>query len=127
VQERNNQEGPLQRGESAGRSSRRKLLKASAVLVPAMVTLHARSAFGQGGTLNPNYVSKAYPYGTLSGSGLDTFGAAAQSVGGGGAWVNANGDPIDVYAAYQSGQRSFIYRVPRSGDPPYVDHFFHFP
>jgi hypothetical protein len=127
VQERNNQEERVQRGEAAERSSRRKLLKAGAFLVPAIVTLHARSAFGQGGKLNANYVNKAYPYGTLRGSGLDTFGAAAASVGGGGQWVDAGGTPIDVYAAYQGGQRSFTYRVPKSGDPPYEDHFFQFP
>lgn len=52
--------------------------------MPAIVTLHARSAFAAGTGLNPNYADKKYKYGDFS--GLTTFERIDAEHGGGGTW-----------------------------------------
>ena len=85
MQDRNNQQERTDRGKPADRSSRRKLLKAGALLVPAIVTLHARSASAQPPTtLNRNYVNKGYVYGTEQGK--NTFDLVEEYYGAGGTW-----------------------------------------
>lgn len=69
MQDRDHNQPPTPREDAEARSSRRKLLKAGAFVVPAMVTLHARAAFGQGPmeALNRNYDDTGYRYGEFAG------------------------------------------------------------
>ncbi len=76
MRERNPETRPAERGPSCERPSRRKLLKAGAFLLPAVVTLHARTALGQTEsdpleTLNRHYTDMDYLYG--NNEGMSTF------------------------------------------------------
>jgi len=84
VQQRNPQQEPTDPGKPADRSSRRKLLKTGALLVPPIVTLYGRAAFGQGADLNRQYASADYKYGTFE--GMNTFDRIDLQHGGGGEW-----------------------------------------
>ena len=87
MQDRNNQQERTDRGKPADRSSRRKLLKAGVFFVPAIVTLHARAAFGQGAVLNRHYATANYEYGKFQGQ--DTFSVAVHGTDG--EWTTSDG------------------------------------
>ena len=83
MEDRTDKEERVEGGKATDRSSRRKLLKAGVYLVPAIVTLRARAAFGAPGEtpgepirdLNRNYQTNTYQfeYGTENNKGKTTF------------------------------------------------------
>ena len=100
MQDRNNQQERTDRGKPADRSSRRKLLKAGVFFVPAIVTLHARAAFGQGAVLNRDYATTNYQYGTFQGQ--DTFSVAVHGTEG--TWT-----PVDSETWHFEGTTDHTY------------------
>lgn len=91
--DKNGEGGPLGDGKAVDRPSRRALLRAGSALLPAIITLHGRAAFGQGVNdplrdLNQDY-QQAYKYGTNQGQ--TTFQVHGIS---GNAVVNDDGETV---------------------------------
>jgi hypothetical protein len=106
MQKRSNQEEQPDRNEAVDRSSRRKLLRAGAFFVPAIVTLHARAALADA-TLNRNYSTKGYVYG--DNQGMTTFDViAAQHPGGTWTYDRQTGGYTYTYTD-ESGTHSTTY------------------